>query len=98
MARRALHREDDELSLPPHLTSDLSRPFQFAERWFLAHVIDSSRCAIIDGSQRDGCGHVLHVAARRAPGGYGLGKNDVAPSVGDALHYGMKAMQRIAGS
>src|ERR1035438_7601751 len=69
-----------------------------AKRWFLAHVIDTSRCAIISGSQRNRCGHVLHVASRRAPGGQRLGKDNVAPPVGDALHYGMKTTQWIARS
>ena len=69
-----LRRQDDELPFPPHLTGDFSRPFQFAERWFLAHVIDTSLCPIICGSQRNGCRHVLHVAPRRAPGGYASAK------------------------
>src|ERR1700721_2547236 len=87
MPWRALSGQDDEIPIPPHRGGDLSRPFQFAKRWFLAHVIDTSRCAIISGSQRNRCGHVLHVASRRAPGGQRLGKDDVAAPVSDALHY-----------
>src|SRR3984957_6638555 len=94
----AFSGQDDEIPIPPHRGGDLSRPFQFAKRWFLAHVIDTSRCAIISGSQRNRCGHVLHVASRRATGGQRLRKDDVAAPVSDALHYGMKTTQWIPRS
>src|SRR5260370_39195584 len=48
--------------IPPHRGGDLTRPFQFSERWLLAHVVDTSRCVFICGSQRNGRGHVLDVA------------------------------------
>src|SRR5207248_11169639 len=98
MPGRAIKWQHDKITIPPHLRPDLSRPLQLAVRWLLADVVDTSRRAIISSSQRDGRGHVLHVASRRTPGSKRLGKNNVASPVKDALHHGIKAAQRIAGS
>src|SRR6266851_10325636 len=49
VARRALLRQDDEPPFPPHLAGYFPRPLQFAKRRFLAHIVDTSRCAIIGG-------------------------------------------------
>src|ERR1700761_9113609 len=98
MSGRALNRQDYESAIPIHCRSDLLRPLQFAERWLLANVINTTVRALIGRSQRNGRSYIFHIAARRMPCSQGAGKNDVAAPVGNALHYGIKTMQRIAGS
>src|SRR5215467_4988693 len=84
-----------EFTLPIHRCGYLLRPFEFGVRWFFRYVVNLS-CRVIGNSrQRDGRRDVLHVAARRSPSCRSLRKENFLPAVGDALHNGIKPVQRI---
>src|SRR5437667_589355 len=98
MLRRAFNGQDQEVSVPPHLLGNFPGPFQFAERRLLADVVYTSRSPFIRSNQRKRRGDVLDIASGRAPRRQRLRKNDVTPSVSDALHHWIKTMQWVAGS
>src|SRR6185437_11705588 len=96
--RRAVMRQDHELTLPAGSSSDLAGPIQFAEKFCLADVVDAP------GSLRGGCGqcngraYIFNVTARRAQWRNVIRKDDLFSAIVDALQYQMEAVHRIAGA
>ncbi len=98
MTRSAIRRQDNEFSIPSHFERNLPGPFQVAERRLLAYVVNASGCTGVGGSQFDRGRHILNIATGGAPGGKGVGENQVATPILNTLHDWIEPVKRIAGT